>query len=666
MIVATKTVDSLLKGVVARENLVISAMESICKSMQLDPDISAPKKEMYIVSSDDIKNPKLRNEFESAVRMKHPKSLIMYINKNGRQISGITEDMFEAYISKPNRQVMKEKFEALISESESKAQFKISDDFKYPEKYNPQVPSNISQAEIEIALAESESAVTLNFEKQIETVAEPENEEMNLLNRIKKSENWAALTAISQEVNASRVIQEVTEANATFRQSENYVSALSENITAILSNPEYDTTTQLSKIRAILYDKSYHKAKTNSIVEQSVEQIIVAIVDKAKQEVEAKTAEMDEKILLAFKHRGANEAPNVRLSTIIENRAKVLIELTALDLEVKGLSSKCISTINDTVDNVISSSVSSTESPILDSQIKARFGEIVPDNMLTVLDNLFVTGQESSQAFGQMSEAVNSTIRKLYKLLSLYQEESEVLADTIKYLRAKRVEDTVLANTIMKKSSRMFISNGDFDSIALTYMISKHNSRKNNNVLLLDLTGSDVLDMFGVSVMKYSNFMEQDNFNSKFLVVSVTDDAGTSITTDENNQRLSTRLLHYSKHYSMINIMCTPDQTNLINNFMSDVLSITYLVDCYPTTIKTMAKCIASSKVDNTANRLVLVNYISDSAAICRDLGIMERLDMQLTMCNPVPSIRYCSLHNQDPYEVESILNDISSVLKVC
>lgn len=665
MIVATKTVDSLLKGVVSRDSLTISAMETICKSIQLDPDITSPKKEMYVVSSDDIKNPKIRNEFEAAMMMKHPQSLIMYINKNGRPVSGLNEELFDAYIVKPNRETIKEKFISLVNESEAKAQFKVSDNIEVPEVYTPETPSFPNQAENEVS-ATSENVVSLNFNNQVEPTLDIPDEDRNLVNRIRQSENFAALTIISQEVNASRIVQEITEANATFRQSENYVTALSENITAILSNPDYDMTTRLEKVRSILHDRAYIKAKNNSILEQSVEQIIVAIVDVAKTEVEAKTAEMDEKILRAFKHRGANEAPNVRLSTIIENRAKVLIELTALDLEIKGLASKCITTVNDTVDSVISSSVSSTGAPILDSQMKARFGDIVPENILTVLDNLANVGKESNEAFGEMSEAVNSTVRKLYQLLSYFQEESEVLAETIKYLRANKVEDTVLANTIMKKSSRMFISNGDFDSIALTYMISKHNSRKNNNVLLLDLTGSDVLGLFGVTSMKYSNFMEEGNFNNKFLVVSTTNDPGVSISTDEDCQRLATRLLHYSKHYSMINIMCTTEQSNLINNFMADVLSITYMVDCYPTTIKRMNTCIAESKVANTANRLVLVNYVSDSAALCRDLGIMERLDMQLTTCVPIPEIRYCSLHTQDPYEVNSIVEDISGVLRVC
>ena len=668
MIVATKSVDALLKGVISPDKLMISRIDSISKSLQLDPNISTPKKEMFVVSNDDIKNARLRNEFLSAVKSKHPECLIMYINKNGRDIKEVDSSLFDAYLVKPKREDIRDKFCELVIESEAKAKFKIKDTIDTPEKFNFEEANPVNEPEVpEEPAPEEAPLVTLEVTEEIkEEPKEPEPEDMNILDRIRRSESWAALTAITEEINASRIVQEITQVNASFNQSEQYVAALCENITAILSNPDYDTSTKLSRVRSIMHDRAYIKAKNNSIIEQSVESIITALVDKAKQEVESKTQEMDERILRALQNRGSEEAPNVRLATIVENRAKLLVELSALDLEIKGMASTCINTINDTVDNVISSSVSTTDSPILDSQMKARYGEIVPENLLTVLDNLFQSGQNSSLEFSKMSQAVNSTIRKLYNLLAYYQEESEVLADTIRFLRANKVEDTVLANTIMKKTNRLFITTGDFDSIALSYMISKHHSRKNNNVLLLDLTNNNVLDLFGIKSKLYSEFMEREHFNDKFLVVSTYSDTGISLSTIEDCQRLSTRLLHYAKHYSMINIMCTPEQRAIIEHFAPEVLSLTYMVDCYPSSIMKMSQCINSIRVDNTASRVVLVNYISDSAQICRELGIIERLDMQLTTCKPVPEIRYCSLHKQDPYEVESIVEDCGGVLRTC
>jgi hypothetical protein len=665
MIIATKTVDSLLKGLVNSDSLMISRLESIMSSIQLDPNISQPKKEMYILSSDDIKTPNSRKLFIESLDSKHQNSIIMFINKTNKEIKELNTNIFDSYLVKPSKDNVKQKLLELVQESENKTKFKQSE---IKEEDNFSIKNMVGEIKKEDIKEDNiqEVSITLDLPKE-EKVEEVNDTGYNdLLSRIQRTENWASLTTIVSEVSASRIVQEITKANASFRQSENYISSLYENIDAILSNPTYSIETQLSKVRAILHDKAHIKAKTNSIVEQEVEKIIKVIIDKSKEEVERKTKDLDEKIAYAIRNKSTAEADNVRLSTIIEERAKILIELNALDLEIKGLSTICNNTINDTVDNTLSESTNSTKSPILDSQLSARYGTIVPDNILDILDNLFSIGAESNKEFGEMSNAVGSTIRKLYSLLSLYQEENEVLANTIRYLRANNVEDTVLANTILKKTSRLFISSNNFDSITLSYMISKHNSRKNNNVLLVDLTNTDVLDLFGIDKIKYSYFMEREMIEDKFKVISVYGDEGVEVKTFEDYQRLSTKLLQYAKHYSMINIICLPEQKELIESMKEDVLSITYLVDCYPVSINEMKDCIIKSKVDNTAYKVILVNYMNNSSSICKQLNILDRLDIQLAMCDPIKEIRYCSLFKQDPYNVESIIEDCVGVFKIC
>lgn len=667
MVVATKSVDSLLRGIVSPDKLMISRLDSISKAIQLDPNISEPKKEMFVVSTDDVKNIKVRKEFMDSVESKHPECLVMFVSKNGRVTPDIDTNLFDSFLSKPKKDDIRNAFIQLIEASEQRAQASSTTSVDTPEEYSEEAPAAVETKPEYNDGWDDTPAVSLKVEEAPAPKAPvKESTDIDLVDRIRRTESWAGITSVVSEVNAANILREVSEANMTFKQSEAHIAALQENINAIMCNPEYDTSTRLSKVHSILCDKAYIKSKTNSIIEQNVEAIINVIVEKAKEVVEAKTQEMDEKIINALKYHQSEEAPNVRLATIIENRAKVLLDLQTLDLELKGIASRCTDTINDTVSDIISESTTSTGSPILDSKMKSRFGDIAPDNLLVVLDNLFMSGKNVSDEFGDMSAAVNSTIRKLYALLSYYKEETEVLGETIRFMKANNVEDTVVANTIMKKSSRLYIHNGDFDSTAITYMISKYQSRKNDNVLLLDLTGSPVFDMFGVKTTAYSSMMNMEHFQNKFLVVSTYDDTGISVSTEDDMQRLSARLLHYAKHYSKINIMCTSDQKHVIDSFKSDVISITYMVDCYPTTIKTMSKCIEDSHMDNTATRVVLVNCVSDSSRVCNDLGIMERFDIQLSTCRPVPEIRYCSLHKQDPFDVDSIVDDIGGVLRTC
>lgn len=666
MIIATKSVDGLLRGIVAPENLKISKIDSIAEAITIDPSITQPVTQLYIVSNDDIKNIKVKKVLETAMASKHVDSRIIYVNKNGRNIPGITEDMFDAYLSKPTKSELEDKCSFFVKEYMAKGKFEAKDDLTTFEEYTPKdVITKVAPKEV---VKEDKEIIDLHIEEQTPTIkVEDSSSDSDLLRRIRESEgNLANLLNVTNEVTASSIIKEVASVNATYRASENYITSISEVIQSVLCNPDYTTKDALSKVSALLHDKAAIKAKTNSIVEQSVEEIILAIVDKAKTYVENKTLELDNQLMFALKHNKTIEAPNISLANIIERRTRLLLELNTEDLEIKRLADICSSTVDELVNKVSDESVSATNSPIVDSQLKVKHGSIVPENLLNTLDNLFLLGKTSSEEFGKLSALVNSSLNKVYSILALYKEESEILGDTIRFLKANNVEDTVVANTILKKTNRLFINDGDFDSQALTYLISKNNSRKSSNVLLIDTSGSNVFELLGIPTIRYSDFMEGEYMSSRLLVISTYNDPGMSVSTIEDCQRLSTRLLHYAKHYSSINVMCNTKQDVLINEFNKDVLSITYLIDCFPSSIKSMKECISKYTTKNTASRVVLVNYLADSSSICEELGVLDRLDMQLAMIPNIPELRYCALHRQDPSDVDSIVDTCKEMLMVC
>ena len=84
MIIATKSVDALLKGVVPSDNLMISKIESIANDVLLDPEISRPYKELFIVSNVDFKNPRIASKAVEAISKKHSNAKIMYIDRSGK------------------------------------------------------------------------------------------------------------------------------------------------------------------------------------------------------------------------------------------------------------------------------------------------------------------------------------------------------------------------------------------------------------------------------------------------------------------------------------------------------------------------------------------------------------------------------------------------------
>lgn len=674
MIVATKSVDSMVKGVVSSDKLTIAKVESISTSIQLDPEISSPKKELFIISNDDLKSPRLRIDFIESLKSKHPKAKILFIAKNRRVIPGLDLELFTAVLNSPSKPEVSEAIVELTKELESKGEYEISDeigdvaplDIAAIEVSTPSVTAESNNtAEPSVQSAEPTELELDNTPVQKKQVEHPEEPE--LVRRIRESESWAKLTSVTSEIQASKVVNEIINSNATFKQTEMYISSLNENIAAILANPEYDVSTRLNKVRALLHDKSIMRAKTNSHVEQMVETIVRSVIDKAKEEVETKTASLDEQLTSALVRSTSADAPNLRLSTIIEKRSKLLLDLSAMDLEIKNMASKLNETVNETLDRVIEDSSSTTNSPLLDNQMRHRYGTIVPENLIQVIDSLLSLGKDSSNEFGEMSDKVHSVLNKVYALLYYYQEEVDILGDTIRYLKANNIEDTIIGKSVLKKSMRMFIVNNDFNSTLLSYMCSKRRSRTNANVLHLDLTGfNSLFDQCNIKYYDLDSFMGSKPPLKDFLSIVATPSCDFKPDSDENCELLMTKLLEYSKHYSVINIVCTSEQKEFISSFKEEVLSVTYMVDCLPQNISIMRDCIKETKVNNTANKVVLVNCIGESSKMCEQLNVLDFLDFQLVTLPPIDNIRYCVNNAQDPSEVQSIVKDCEELFKVC
>lgn len=657
MIIVTKTSDVMLKGILDQNNTFVSKIENIISALPLDPNNFSPAREVYVVTSDDIRNVKVKSMFLNALPTKHAATSVIFIDKVGKPIDGLDQTLLEAFLVKPKKDVIKQAFEDVIRNIENKKQVKPANVINKIEEFKPKVEPVVEDTEDQLFNPEDLVKVDVP-EEQVEEA--PKEDPTSLLSRIRMAENWASLNVVCQELNSSKILQELNAKNESYRQSEVHVVTLKENITAILSNPNYTVEEQLTKVRALLHDKMLIKTKTNLVQEQAIEETIMAVVDKAKEYVNAMSDEYTRDIVTAFASRAHTEAPNVRLATILEERSKLLLELTTMDVELKQLAERCKLVINTTNNEMADNSQATTGSPILDSQLKVRYGNIVPDNLVEIIDSLCKLGEDSSMEFGMLSEAITSVINKLYQLLTYYKEETEVLANTMRFLQANNVEDTVIASTIMKKARRIYAVEDSPISIVVPYLVSREQAR-NHNVLLIDFSGRPYLSTFGVKVQDIDTLLNTAEVIKEHFMAF-----GVSNTENLDMDYFNKRLEEYAHHYDVINIILPGVWVDFINTLADDSLSISYVVDSTPYSIAEFKDIIAQTHHDNVGRRVIITNYVGGSADMCKELGVLDDLRTQLSTIKPVINLNMCLLYNQDPYEVASIKDDCVEILERC
>ena len=300
MIIVTKTSDVMLKGILDQNNTFVSKIENIISALPLDPNNFSPAREVYVVTSDDIRNVKVKSMFLNALPTKHAAASVIFIDKVGKPIDGLDQTLLEAFLVKPKKDVIKQAFEDVIRNIENKKQVKPANVINKIEEFKPKVEPVVEDTEDQLFNPEDLVKVDVS-EEQVEEA--PKEDPNTLLSRIRMAENWASLNVVCQELNSSKILQELNAKNESYRQSEIHVVTLKENITAILSNPNYTVEEQLTKVRALLHDKMLIKTKTNLVQEQAIEETIMAVVDKAKEYVTSMSDEYTRDIVTAFASR---------------------------------------------------------------------------------------------------------------------------------------------------------------------------------------------------------------------------------------------------------------------------------------------------------------------------------------------------------------------------
>ena len=106
MIMCTKNFDVPLKRVVGAENIMIQTPNAIIDLLNVDPTISKPEKEGFVITSDDIKIARVKQAFLSAAAAKHPAVKIIFVNK-GRQPVITEAPGVDVVLNRPKQTVRK-------------------------------------------------------------------------------------------------------------------------------------------------------------------------------------------------------------------------------------------------------------------------------------------------------------------------------------------------------------------------------------------------------------------------------------------------------------------------------------------------------------------------------------------------------------------------------
>lgn len=692
MVIVTQSVVKLLRPVMNQEerhNIVAAKIDAIFSRITVDPSIDGNTVDAYVLSSKDISRPNHINMLKDALSKKHEKSHIIWINANARVKIEITPDTLgiDVYLTTPEPNAVKEAIYSIsakltekpviISSKDEiiKEEEKQTED-KKNEKFNPielldkagiKIDEQDKQDKQEVQDVQqdnnnqnmqNEEIVIEDIVNQVNVKQQRDEFEPSIVKHAKSATSVTDITLLRKELDAQQLLKELINNNTDYRTVEQQLSALSAKVFSIMSNSEYPTLKEkLERVKAVMYNRREYATHSNLLIQQYIEKILNTVTDATLRIIDNRLEEIQQSINLSLRAYNGEVFHLGRLAGINEERANLLLDLSTLDKECSELATQLFDTSHSIADIMKDKENKLTGSDIIDMRIKTVEKTIISENSLRLIQSVLETASINNDKYDECCMKVSKMINNIIRLLELDEETISAQQALLKLIKSKNIEDTVIANSLLKKSIRVFVTMKDTGSSIVPYILSYYKSRQNKNVLLVDMTGRCKWSDYGIR--NYTNFESYSTsmYEERFIAVE-----GNPLNMN-NIQKFMNILSKSADFYSVINIVLDASQIDILNVILPEVLTVNYLVDTDIHRVDAMKYCINETIVDNICRRVILNKCDMNIAKFVTRLGLEECLDIQILSIPTVVQILQAPFDNFCPVEVDRVEEAFKEVL---
>lgn len=677
MIVSTNKSDTMLKRAFEKGKTSVMSIDRMIEQFSLDPTITDPVRECYIVTNEDISASKTKAQFEQSAACKHPNVKIIFINKSSRPIYQQGLPGIDAILQKPKPGDIQQAVSAVIASGvvgDAIEGYGSVNSNVIPDYQPAPLPtsSGVNVGVFDESMLGTDEPEVPSEPAQPETLDVPEPEPVRqdipdegvvrdsaLASRIQQAGKVADISVVMREVEASELIKDLIESNSTYAGIEEKLKSINDTIFSILSDTRIKSLDEkLSKVHAILHDKAFFSAKGNTLIEQRLEEVIDMICLHTSSLLQSRLSEI-ETAIRKIETQKDFDINHARLSGLNEERANIIIELRTLEAEIGDIFKAADRLTIGTATYIAEGSDNITGNEMINMHLKARGAQVVSDDtVLAVRAALELASDKIPTSFKEMKLKILSMIRLMSKMFDLDSEIIAAQQAQINFLKAHNVEDSIVADTLLKKSLRVYVGEEGTGRSIVTYLLSRYKSRQNANVLCLDLTGSGKYSYYGIQCKSLDTYMVEQN-QQEFMLVS-----GSIENSVAAAQRIVSTLLRAADYYRVINVVLTPEQRELFSTISQDVLSVNFIVDTNVERIERMRKTIEECTVENVGRRVIVNRCDIPVRAVVSRLGLDDSMDYQICVIPTVPAISDASLNNFNPYGVSSVDLIMEDVVK--
>lgn len=673
MIECTKSISSLASQAFGKQNICVSDVKKMIGRLALDPTVTNVAREAFIVSNADLPA-RMVKDFEKAVAAKHKDNIIVFVLQKGSSKPNLASGI-NLILEKPTAEQLSEEVFGLIESIVQRSAIVSTESLQIGSNQEPPEEAwddsevwkgfDLAREEAQPAVTEEEEPLkdlSIDLSKPEPVQEEPAtvlDTPENMLDRINDCQKVADIRILTRELEATSVVKELIKSSADYTGIEERLKGINEKIQAVYLDTAIPAKEKLDKVRALLYDKNYYRTKTNSIIEQRVEEIITTITEKTKECLNIRCAELD-RVIVNYTTATREPLTSARIAGLLDQRVNILLEITALREEVQAIFAKVDKFASDVVAGIAEDSTVRTGSPLIDARLRLSGDTTVPDKTIDTIEHILSVADANSAEFKEANRKLIVLTQKLQKIMDMDKELIHALTQVIELLQSNNIEDKIIKETLIKKSLRFYVGMEGSGRTVVPYICSAIKSRENYNVLYIDITGRSKLADYGETVRSLDEWMVQRNQENFCIVTGKLSD-------EASIQRFMVALTKAADYYRVINVVMSVDQEIMLKTLVPDALCVNYIVDPTAQSLAFFADYIRGTKYDNVAQRVIVNKCIpSTTSTVIEKLGLAEDMDVHVTTIPYEPIITECGIKGVKPQNLQVVQEAFREVCKVC
>ena len=649
-----------------------SSMTKIVELLPIDPAHS--EMEIVLLSSRDLAGDST-GRIQAAINSKHPRICVIYFPSNEKEAALLknvhsyqtkhiaAEDIKTAvktYYGEHVKTVPQTENTSVYDSVGTSAQEPeyAAPKFELPTIPEPPKPVVVTQPMVEERPAEVESKV--EEEPPIQTVVEPilvdpvippkamqqivvkDTLEEKIAN-IKDFHDWNCFV---ESVKKDSITRQLLQENTEYQGIQSMLDLWEIRIRDAFNSPTLTAEEKFAKIKEFGQQRTALTAGSNAIYCKKLNSVIESIVASASNTVNSYLRDVTESVQKISMDR-ASLLNYMNVQPLVEQRLGIQLELMNMLMSLIQVYVAMDSTVDEKISTMTANLPTSNE--FICEMLYPVKDMFLPSNSAELATSMMESLQKGNVTMSALESSVKATIELVFKLADKDEEIIAYQQKVIDLLRAHRVEDLVVRDSLIKDCLRLFVGADDSGRTATALAYAGMMSRR-TNTLLFDFSKNSKLSRYGVDTISVHDFMA-NNSEMRFLCISgdLHDDAEAAFhVMKEIRSRIS--------YYGCAVIILDTDQHELLDQFSEDALSVTYITNCTAASISSVKQAVANHTYENIAHKLVVIDAPISIVDVANSVGC----DVTMTKVIPVPYIpemRACCIRNQQPHEDAKILS---------